>query len=124
MTSIYTAMQKGTLPALILAGLISFHSYPTKAERVNVEIATQVARVAINGGKLSTRSTNDIRLVYQPTSPQNPLRTATDAAEYYVFNATSQEGFVIILISANNVDSCVINGYFVKISNLNVPYIT
>ena len=30
----------------------------------------------------------------------------------------------IILISANNVDSCVINGYFVKISNLNVPYIT
>lgn len=96
MTSIYTAMQKGTLPALILAGLISFHSYPTKAERVNVEIATQVARVAINGGKLSTRSTNDIRLVYQPTSPQNPLRTATDAAEYYVFNATSQEGFVII----------------------------
>ncbi len=96
MTSIYTAMQKGTLPALILAGLISFHSYPTKAERVNVEIATQVARVAINGGKLSTRSTNDIRLVYQPSSPQNPLRTATDAAEYYVFNATSQEGFVII----------------------------
>lgn len=70
MTSIYTAMQKGTLPALILAGLISFHSYPTKAERVNVEIATQVARVAINGGKLSTRSTNDIRLVYQPTRPK------------------------------------------------------
>ena len=30
----------------------------------------------------------------------------------------------IFLISANNVDSCVINGYFVKISNLNVPYIT
>ena len=29
-----------------------------------------------------------------------------------------------ILISANNLDSRVINGYFIKISNLNVPYIT
>jgi len=28
------------------------------------------------------------------------------------------------LISANNLDSRVINGYFIKISNLNVPYIT
>lgn len=96
MSFFYTAMQKGTLPALILAGLISFHSYPTKAERINVEIATQVARIAISGGKQSTRSTNDVRLVYQPSAPQNPLRTATDAAEYYVFNATSQERFVII----------------------------
>ena len=31
---------------------------------------------------------------------------------------------VINLISANNLDSRVINGYFIKISNLNVPYIT
>ena len=31
---------------------------------------------------------------------------------------------VVILISANNLDSRVINGYFIKISNLNVPYIT
>ena len=30
----------------------------------------------------------------------------------------------ISLISANNLDSRVINGYFIKISNLNVPYIT
>ena len=35
-----------------------------------------------------------------------------------------QTDYLFILISANNVDSCVINGYFVKISNLNVPYIT
>lgn len=31
---------------------------------------------------------------------------------------------IVILISANNLDSRVINGYFIKISNLNVPYIT
>lgn len=30
----------------------------------------------------------------------------------------------LTLISANNLDSRVINGYFIKISNLNVPYIT
>ena len=34
------------------------------------------------------------------------------------------DAFIFILISANNFDSRVINGYFVKISNLNVPYIT
>ena len=34
------------------------------------------------------------------------------------------EAFQYILISANNLDSRVINGYFIKISNLNVPYIT
>lgn len=32
--------------------------------------------------------------------------------------------FFYILISANNLDSRVINVYFVKISNFNVPYIT
>ena len=35
-----------------------------------------------------------------------------------------QKTSILNLISANNLDSRVINGYFIKISNLNVPYIT
>ena len=48
----------------------------------------------------------------------------------YMFSKDAEEindlfqEILVNLISANNVDSCVINGYFVKISNLNVPYIT
>ena len=43
---------------------------------------------------------------------------------YYLCDGNITQMCLLILISANNLDSRVINGYFIKISNLNVPYIT